>query len=112
MANVISHQASKCTVCKDYVLHISEASMNNDKSYLDTVNKWESNWIPVHDHQRELQHSSRLTHNLEECKDKIDALRGHIMELEVTPGQPTFAAVAVASGDKPLTRRDTPAPLH
>ena len=32
------------------------------------------------------------------------------MELEATPAQPTFAAVAAVSGDKPLTRRDTPAP--
>ena len=37
MANVISHRASECTVCKDYVLHISEASMDNNESYLDVV---------------------------------------------------------------------------
>ena len=51
MADVISHQASECTVCKDYVLHISEALMDNDESYLDAVDKWESNWIPIHEHQ-------------------------------------------------------------
>ena len=28
----------------------------------------------------------------------------------MTPSQPTFAAVAAASGDRPLTRRDLPAP--
>ena len=32
------------------------------------------------------------------------------MELEATPAQPTFAVVAAVSGDKLLTRRDTPAP--
>ena len=51
MADVISHQASECTVCKDYVLHISEALMDNDKSYLDGVDKQESNWIPIREHQ-------------------------------------------------------------
>ena len=35
MADVISHRASECTVCKDYVLHVSEVSMDNDESYLD-----------------------------------------------------------------------------
>ena len=54
MANVFSHQASECTVCKDYVLHISEASMDNDDSYLDAIDKQESNWIPMHEHQCEL----------------------------------------------------------
>ena len=57
MANVISHQASKCTVCKDYVLHISEALMDNDKSYLDAVDRQESNWIPIHKLQQVMQHS-------------------------------------------------------
>ena len=57
-----------------------------------------------------IQHSSRLTHDLDDYQDKINALRECIRELEATPGQPTFAAVAVASGDKPLTRRDVPAP--
>ena len=33
MADVISHQAYECTVCKDYVLHVSEALMDNDVSY-------------------------------------------------------------------------------
>ena len=35
------------------------------------------------------------------------ALSGSVLE---TPSQPTFAAVAAASGNKPLTRRDLPAP--
>ena len=70
MADVISHQASECTVCKDYVLRISEASMDNDNLYLDTVNKWEFNWIPMHEHQHELQHSARLAHDLEESQDR------------------------------------------
>ena len=97
-------------MCKDYVLHISKVSVDNDKSYLNAIDEWESNWIPMHENQHELRHSTKLTRNLEEFQDRIDTLRGHIMELEATPGQPTFAAVAAASGDKPLTRRDTPAP--
>ena len=112
MADVISHRASECTVFKDYVLHISEASMDNDELYLDAIDKWESNWIPMHEHQCELRHSTstRLAHNLEEFQDEINTLRGCIIELEVTPGPPTFAAVAAVSGDKPLTRRDALAP--
>ena len=51
MADVILHRASKCTMCKDYVLHISEVSMDNDESYLNMVDRQESNWIPVHEHQ-------------------------------------------------------------
>ena len=110
MANVISHRASKCTVCKDYILHISEVSMDNDKSYLDAVNRWESNWVPIHEHEHVIRQNTRLSHNLDDCQDKISALRERIRDLEVTPSQPTFAAVAVASGDKPLTRRDPPVP--
>ena len=56
------------------------------------------------------QHSSRLAHDLDDYQDKINALRERIRELEATPVQPTFAAVAAVSGDKPLTRRDPPAP--
>ena len=110
MADVISQQASECTVCKDYVLHISEVLMDNNESYLDAVDKRESNWIPIHEHQQVVQQNSRLANNLDDCHDKISALREHIRELEATPEQPTFAAVAAASGNKPLTRRDPPAP--
>ena len=52
----------------------------------------------------------RLSHDLDDCQDEISALRECIRDLEVTPSQPTFAAVAAASGDKPLMRRDLPAP--
>ena len=41
---------------------------------------------------------------------EIDALRGCIIELEATPVPPTFAVVAAVNGDKPLSRRDAPAP--
>ena len=49
-------------------------------------------------------------HDLDKYQDKLNALREHLRDLEATPSQPTFAAVAAASGDKPLTRRDPPAP--
>ena len=52
----------------------------------------------------------RFSHDLDNCQDKINALRECIRELEATPGQPSFAAVAAVSGNKPLTRRDPPAP--
>ena len=110
MANVISHWASECTVCKDYVLHISEVPMDNNESYPDTVDRQESNWVPIHEHERAIRQNSRLSHNLDNCQDEISALRESIRDLEATPNQPTFAAVAAASGDKPLTRRDLPAP--
>jgi hypothetical protein len=84
MADVISHQASECTVCKDYTLHISEVLMDNDNLYLNSIDKWESNWIPMHEHQHELQHSARLDHDLEDSQEEINALRRHIMELEAT----------------------------
>ena len=103
MANVISHQASKCTVCKDYVLHISEASMDNDETYLDAVDRRESNWVPVHEHDCVIQQNTRLSHNLDNCQDEISALRERIRDLEATPSQPMFATVAAASGDKPLS---------
>ena len=57
-----------------------------------------------------MRHSTRLSHDLDNYQDEIKALREHIRELETTPRQPSFAAVAAASGDKPLTRRDPPAP--
>ena len=110
MANVISHWASECIVCKDYVLHISEVPMDNNESYPDTVDRQESNWVPIHEHERAIRQNSRLSHNLDNCQDEISALRESIRDLEATPNQPTFAAVAAASGDKPLTRRDLPAP--
>ena len=110
MADVISHRASECTVCKDYVLHISEASVDNNESYLDAVDRWESNWVLVHEHEPVIRQNTRLSHNLDNCQDEISALRERIRDLEATPSQPTFAAVAAVSGDKPLTRRDPPAP--
>ena len=45
----------------------------------------------------------RLSHDLNDCQDKLCALRKRVRDLEVTPSQPTFAAVVAASGDKPLT---------
>ena len=110
MADVISYRASECTVCKDYVLHVSEASMDNDASYLDAIDRWESNWVLAHKHERVLRENTRLVHDLDRCQDKLEALRERLRDLEVTPSQPTFAAVAAAIGDKPLTRRDPPAP--
>ena len=110
MADVISHRASECTVCKDYVLHVSEASMDNDASYLDAIDRRESNWVPAHEHKHVLRQNMRLTHDLDNCQDKLDALREHLRDLEATPSQPTFAAVEAASGNKPLARRDPPAP--
>ena len=64
----------------------------------------------MHEHQCELQHSVSLTHDPEDCQDEIDALRRCLKELEATTVPLTFTAVAAASGDKPLTRRDPPAP--
>ena len=110
MADVILHRASECTVCKDYILHVSEVSMDNDVSYLNTIDRWESNWVPAHEHERVLCQNTRLLHDLDNCQDKLDALRERLRDLEATPSQPTFAAVAAASGNKPLTRRDLPAP--
>ena len=110
MADVISHRASECTVCKDYVLHVSEVSMDNDVSYLDAIDRQESNWVPMPEHECVLRQNTKLTHDLDDCQDEFRALREHVRDLEATPSQPTFAAVAAVSGDKPLTRRDPPAP--
>ena len=110
MADVILHWASECTVCKDYVLQISEASMDNDASYLNAIDRWESNWVPAYEHECVLWQNTRLVHDLDNCQDKLDALRERLRDLEATSSQPTFAAVAAASGDKPLIRRDPPAP--
>ena len=110
MADVISHQASECTVCKDYVLHISEASMDDDESYLDAFDRWESNWVPIHEHECVMRQNTRLSHDLDDCQDELRTLRERVRDLEATPSQPTFAAVAAVSGDKPLTGRDPPAP--
>ena len=110
MADVISHRASECTVCKDYVLHVSEALMDNDASYLNAIDRRESNWVPTHKHESVLRQNTRLVHNLDNCQDKLDALRERLRDLEATPNQPTFTAVVAASGDKPLCRRDPPAP--
>ena len=85
--------------------------MDNDESYLNTVDRQESNWVPIHEHEQVIRQNSRLSHELDDCQDEISALRECIRDLEVTPSQPTFAAVAAASGDKPLTRRNPPAPL-
>ena len=70
MADVISHRASECTVCKDYVLHVSEVSMDNDVSYLDAIDRRESNWVPAHEHERVLWQNTRLVHDLDNCQDK------------------------------------------
>ena len=107
---MISHQSSECTVCKDYVLHISEASMDNNESFLDAVDRCESHWVPIHEHEQVLWQNLRLSNNLDDFQDEISALRERIRDLEATPSQPTFAAVAAASGNKPLTRRDPPPP--
>ena len=101
MADVISHRASECTVCKDYVLHISEASMDNDESYLNAIDRRESNWVPIHEHEHVIRQNTRLSHDLDDCQDEISALRECIRDLEATPSQPTVAAVVAASGDKP-----------
>jgi hypothetical protein len=77
MADVISHQASECMVCKKCVLHISEVAMDNNDLYLNAVGKQQSHWIPMHKHQWELQHAATLAHDLEDCQDKIDALKRH-----------------------------------
>ena len=84
--------------------------MENDASYLNAIDRWESNWVPNHEHEHVLWQNTRLLHDLDNCQDKLDALRERLRDLEATPSQPTFAAVAAASGDKPLTRRDPPAP--
>ena len=109
MANVISHQASKCTVCKDYDLHVGKALMDNDESYLNAIDRRESNWVPIPEHEHVIRQTTRLSHDLDNCQDKLRALRECVRDLKATPSQPTFAAVAAASGDKPLTRRDLPA---
>ena len=84
MADVISHRASECTVCKDYVLHVSEVSMDNDESYLDAFDRRESNWVPVHEHEHVIQQNMRLSHNLDDCQDKLHALREDIFQSHYT----------------------------
>ena len=54
MADVISHCASECMVCKEYVLHIPETLIDNDDLYLDPIDQWVSQWIPMHEHLLEL----------------------------------------------------------
>jgi hypothetical protein len=109
MADVISHRTSECTACKTYVLHLAEASMDNEASYLDALTKRESHWVPMHELQRELQHLASLAHDLEDCQDEIEMLRRRLKESEAPLVPSTFARVAAASGTKPLTRRAPPA---
>jgi hypothetical protein len=73
--------------------------MDNDESYLDAVDRRESNWVPVHEHEHVIRQNMRLSHDLDDCQDEISALRERIRDLEATPSQPTFAAVATVSGD-------------
>ena len=65
---------------------------------------------PAHDHEHVLRQNTRLLHDLDNCQDKLNTLRERLRDLKATPSQPTFAAVVAASGDRPLTRRDPPAP--
>ena len=66
--------------------------------------------MTVHEHQWELRHASSIACDLEDCQDKISPLRRHLKRLEATPVTSYLAAVATISGDKPLTRREAPAP--
>ena len=51
------------------------------------------------EHEHVIRQNMRLSHDLDDCQDEISALRERIRDLEATPSQPTFAAVATVSGD-------------
>jgi len=43
----IVHSGSECNVCKDYLAHLNDGAMKDDRSYVDACNRCSASYIPI-----------------------------------------------------------------
>ena len=49
----ITHRGTKCQTCSDYVSHVNEAAMEDDKSYIAAMNKHSDVFVPKSEWRKE-----------------------------------------------------------
>jgi hypothetical protein len=85
----ITHRGTKCQTCSDYVSHVNEAAMEDDKSYIAAMNKRSDAFVPKSEWRKECDIYNNLLADYESLRShtakvesELDASRCAVDELE------------------------------
>jgi len=122
VTDCIVHRGAQCIICSDYVMHVNDASVDDDKSYIDAQDRRQAMFVPHHQWLEERMALSRANDQLDraenqqrEDREEISRLQSRITALEdelSSVKANEFASVAKRVMDKPLTGVPAHLSLH
>src|ERR1700676_510479 len=122
VTNCIVHRGAQCTTCSEYVMHVNNTSVDDDKSYIDVQDRRQAMFVPHHQWLEECTAFSRANDQLDraesqrrEDQEEISRLQSRIAALEdelSSVKATSFASVAKKVADKPLTGVPAHLSLH
>jgi hypothetical protein len=94
----LMHSGSECNVCKDYLAHLNNSAMEDDRSYVDTCDRRSASFIPIAQWRQDTSELRRLCKDLEDSRRRERDLKMEVNSLETSlkarNTAPSYAAAA------------------
>ena len=89
LTECVAHCSTECSVCGEYSAHLNNAAMDDDQSYINTLSKKHTYYVPLSQWQAEVKKSvdakeecDRYHNRAHRAEEELDELRIAVHDLE------------------------------